>query len=119
MPASPLTRRDALRLMTGSFAAIAQAQTPKPNILLVYADDLGWGDVSINGRKDWPTPNLDRLAGEGPVFSRWYTGAPLCAPSRGCLLTGKYTIHNGVRNNSGDIPDSEVTLAEALKTLGY
>ncbi|HTM48000.1 MAG TPA: sulfatase-like hydrolase/transferase [Bryobacteraceae bacterium] len=121
MPAACWTRRDALRVMTGAAAAHAssQAQTPRPNILLVYADDLGWGDVSFNGRRDWPTPNLDRLAREGTVFSRWYTGAPLCAPSRGCLLTGKYTIHNGVRNNGSDIPSSEVTLAEALKTLGY
>jgi arylsulfatase A-like enzyme len=121
MPAARWTRRDALRVITGAGVAHAfpQAQTPRPNILLVYADDLGWGDVSINGRKDWPTPNLDRLAREGTVFSRWYTGAPLCVPSRGCLLTGKYTIHNGVRNNGSDIPSSEVTLAEALKTLGY
>src|SRR5216117_2611396 len=116
-----MNRRDALRMLTGATAAhaLASAQTTRPNILLVYADDLGWGDVSINGRKDWPTPTLDRLAREGTVFSRWYTGSPLCAPSRACLLTGKYSIHNGVRNNASDIPSSEVTLAEALKTLGY
>jgi len=108
-------------MLTGATTAhaLAPAQTARPNILLVYADDLGWGDVSINGRKDWPTPTLDRLAREGTVFSRWYTGSPLCAPSRACLLTGKYSIHNGVRNNGSDIPSSEVTLSEALKTLGY
>jgi len=53
------------------------------------------------------------------VFNRWYTAAPLCAPSRACLLTGRYTIHNTVRNNAVDLPASEVTLAEALKPLGY
>ena len=95
------------------------AQTRKPNFLFLFADDLGWGDVGFNGRRDWQTPNLDRLASQGTVFNRWYTGTPLCAPSRACLLTGKYGIHNGVRNNSADLPAGETTLAEALKALGY
>ena len=86
-----------------------------PNIVLIYADDLGWGDVGFNGRTEWATPNLDRLARSGTVFKRWYTAAPICAPSRACLLTGKSTIHCGVGNNGADLPDSEVTLAEALK----
>src|SRR2546427_11205402 len=106
MNRSRWSRRDALRLLTGAATThmLAPAQPARPNILLVYTDDLGWGEVSINGRKDWPTPTLDRLAREGTVFSRWYGGAPLCAPSRACLLTGKYSIHNGVRNNASDIP---------------
>jgi len=119
MPAP--TRRDALRLFgagaLSTFAASAQAR--RPNLLFLYADDFGWGDASVNGRGDWPMPNLDRLASQGTVFNRWYTAAPLCAPSRACLLTGKYTIHNTVRNNSVDLPASEVTIAEALKPLGY
>jgi arylsulfatase A len=80
---------------------------------------MGWADVGFNGRKEWATPNIDRLAREGTVFDRWYTAMPLCAPSRACLLTGKYTIHNGVRTNGADIPASETTIAEALKPRGY
>ncbi|HZN57577.1 MAG TPA: sulfatase-like hydrolase/transferase [Planctomycetota bacterium] len=92
---------------------------PRPNIVLILADDLGWGDVAFNGRKEWGTPNLDRLAREGMVFPRWYSAATVCAPSRAAILTGKYGIHNGVTRNSDDLPLSEVTLAEALKARGY
>lgn len=117
----PYTRRDALRLITAGAAApfILRAQPRRPNLLFIYADDMGWGDASFNGRKDWPMPNLDRLGSQGTVFDRWYTAMPLCAPSRACLLTGKYTIHNRVRNNGADLPKEEVTLAEAVKPLGY
>lgn len=90
-----------------------------PNILLILADDLGWGDVGFNGRKDWRTPHLDRLASQGTTFTRWYAGAVVCAPSRGVLLTGKYTIHNGLIRNGDDLPAGEVTIAEALKQRGY
>src|SRR4051812_42867361 len=67
----------------------------RPNIVLIYADDLGWGDVGFNGRRDWATPHLDALAAQGTVFRRFYTAAVLCAPSRAAMLTGKDTIHNG------------------------
>ncbi|MFB3827827.1 MAG: sulfatase-like hydrolase/transferase [Bryobacteraceae bacterium] len=116
----PITRRDALRLLpAGALGGVLHAQARRPNIIMIYADDLGWGDVGFNGRKTWETPNLDRLAAEGTRFTRWYSGAVVCAPSRGCLLTGKYTIHNGLRTNGNDLPASEVTIAEALKGLGY
>lgn len=91
----------------------------KPNFVFLFADDLGWSDVGFNGRKDWPTPNLDKLASRGTVFKRWYTAAVVCAPSRAALMTGKYGIHNGVSGNSDDLPANEVTLAEALKKQGY
>jgi arylsulfatase A len=115
------TRRDVLRLFSaGALAPLgSSAQPRKSNLLFIYADDLGWGDVSFNGRKEWPTPNLDRLAAEGTVFNRWYTASPLCAPSRACMLTGRYTIHNTVRTNGDDLPSSEITIAEALKPHGY
>jgi arylsulfatase A-like enzyme len=112
-----LTRRDVLRLF--SAAAVPQLSARRPNLLILYADDMGWSDVGFNGRRDWATPNLDRLASQGTRFTRWYTGSPLCAPSRACLLTGRYTIHHGVKNNSTDIPKSEVTIAEALQPSGY
>jgi arylsulfatase A-like enzyme len=98
---------------------LAFAQDRKPNILIIYADDLGFGDVPFNGRKDWQTPNLDRLAKEGTVFKRWYTASPVCTPSRGALLTGKYTIHNACTHLGSVLPSSEVTIAEALKPAGY
>ena len=121
MNKASFSRREAFRLFGGAATAgqFGRAQTRRPNIVFIYADDLGWGDVSFNGRKEWPTPNLDRLAAEGTVFNRWYSGAPLCGPSRACLLTGKYTIHHSVRNNATAIPLSEVTIAKALKPLGY
>jgi arylsulfatase A-like enzyme len=97
---------------------LAAAERP-PNIVLIVADDLGWGDVGFNGRTEWKTPNLDRLARQGTLFRRWYVGAVVCAPSRACFLTGKYGIHNGVTTNSQDLPSEEVTIAEALKPAGY
>src|SRR5689334_8859074 len=91
-----------------------------PNIIMILADDLGWGDVSFNGRTEWSTPNLDRMAKEGTCFKRWYTAAVVCAPSRAALMTGRYSIHNGVTGNGSlDLPAEEVTIAEALKPRGY
>ncbi len=90
-----------------------------PNILLIVADDLGWGDVGFNGRAEWKTPQLDRLASGGVILKRCYTASPVCGPSRSALLTGKYTIHTGVRRNDQDLPSEEVTIAEALKPCGY
>jgi arylsulfatase A len=91
---------------------------PRPNIIVILADDLGWGDVGFNGRKDYITPNLDRLASQGLRFTRWHTGAVVCGPSRAVLLTGKYTIHCGVTANNQEIPE-QPTIASALKKAGY
>ena len=97
----------------------AAGGTRAPNIVLIVADDLGWGDVGFNGRMEWSTPRLDLLAKQGRVFQRCYTAAVVCAPSRAAFLTGKSTIHSGVRRNDEDLPSEEVTIAEALKPLGY
>ncbi len=99
-------------------SARAAPQRP-PNVVLILADDLGWADVGFNGRKEWRTPHLDRLAAQGTVFRRWYVAGVVCAPSRAALLTGRYGIHNGVVANNDDLPDEEVTIAEALKRQGY
>ena len=90
-----------------------------PNVVLIVADDMGWSDVGFNGRREWKTPNLDRLARQGTVFRRWYTAGVTCAPSRAALMTGKYPIHCGVSANNQDLPATEVTVAEALKARGY
>jgi len=103
----------------GIQAGTVLAADRAPNILLIVADDLGWGDVGFNGREEWTTPNLDRLAAHGVVLKRCYSAAPICGPSRGAYLTGKYTIHTGVRRNDQDLPTEEVTIAEALKHRGY
>jgi arylsulfatase A-like enzyme len=113
--------RSVLLLLVLLFTPTAvRAAEARPNIILIYADDLGYADVSFNGRKEWSTPNLHRLSQEGTVFRRWYTAGVVCAPSRAAMLTGRYGIHNGVTgNNSLDLPAEEVTIAEALKSSGY
>jgi len=106
-------------LSLGVSTARAAPAPRRPNILMIFADDLGWGDVGFNGRTDWKTPHLDRLAAQGTMFRRWYTAGVVCAPSRAALMTGKYGIHNGVSGNSDDLPAEEVTIPEALKKQGY
>ena len=105
--------------MFAACGSIALGNEQPPNIVLIVADDLGWGDVGFNGRTEWSTPNLDRLAGQGVVLKRCYSAATVCAPSRAAFLTGKYTIHSGVRRNDEDLPAEEVTIAEALRSHGY
>lgn len=103
-----------------SFAAVARAADRPPNVLLIYCDDLGYGDVGFDGRKTWQTPTLDAFAKSGTTFRRFYTASVVCAPSRGALMTGRQSIHNGVLGNSSyDLPSGEVTIAEALKERGY
>src|SRR6516225_8570984 len=92
-------------------ARAAPKAPARPNFVLILADDLGWGDVGFNGRTEWRTPHLDRLAAQGTVFSRWYTASVVCAPSRAALMTGRYTIHSGVSGNNDDLPQNAVTLA--------
>jgi len=104
--------------------APAQAQGPtqstRPNILLIQADDLGYGDISAYGQTQFTTPNIDRLAREGMRFTNYYAGSTVCAPSRAALMTGIHTGHAWVRGN-GDIPlrDEDVTIAMVLRDAGY
>ena len=96
-----------------------------PNIVVILADDLGWGDLSCYGQKKFATPNLDRLAVEGMRFTQAYAGAPGGAASRGALLTGLHTGHARIRGNHG--PDGhpvalrpeDGTLTEVMKRAGY
>ncbi|MCU0978549.1 MAG: sulfatase-like hydrolase/transferase [Pirellulaceae bacterium] len=71
----------------------------KPNVVFVLADDLGWGELGCYGQQKIPTPNIDRLAGQGMRFTQHYSGAPVCAPSRCVLMTGKHLGHAEVRGN--------------------
>ena len=78
-----------IAIFTGLFGVVACAADRKPNVVVILADDLGISDLSCYGRADQPTPNLDRLAGEGIRFTQAYAAAPLCSPSRAALMTGK------------------------------
>ncbi len=102
----------------------------KTNIVFILADDLGYGEVGAYGQTKIKTPNLDRLAEQGMRFTHHYTGAPVCAPARCVLLTGKHLGHAEIRNNrdSGNgrpfpgqwpITAEATTMAESLKTAGY
>jgi len=93
---------------------------PYPNIILVMADDMGWGDAGFQGNDTILTPNLDRLAGAGIRFNRFYAAAPVCSPTRGSCLTGRHPYRYGIYGaNVGKMKDAEITLAEVVKTIGY
>ncbi len=86
----------------------------KPNIILIFCDDLGYGDLSSYGSETIKTPRLDMLAKEGTSFTDFYV-QPVCGPSRSALLTGRYPV----RSAGWSMPESEITIAEALKKNGY
>ena len=91
-----------------------------PNIILVMADDLGYGDVGYNGNTIVKTPNLDAMASEAIRFDRFYSGAPVCSPTRGSCLTGRHPYRYDIPwAGRHPLPASEITIAEALKTKGY
>ncbi len=111
---------------------LAPATENRPNIIYIYADDLGYNEVGAYGQEKIRTPNLDRLAAEGMRFTQHYSGSAVCAPSRAVLLTGKHSGHAFIRGNKelgGWGPDEpegqwplaaeEVTLAEILQQNGY
>ncbi|MEV0621016.1 arylsulfatase [Nonomuraea sp. NPDC050404] len=106
-------------------ATVRRGSLPtRPNILLILADDLGWGEIGSNGQRLISTPNLDRLAAEGVQFKTAYSGAPLCAPARCALLTGLHAGHGTVRDNPEGGPqlaltEADVTFAEVLQLSGY
>lgn len=106
--------------------AIGAAARP-PNVVIIFADDLGYGDLGCYGHPSIRTPNLDRMATEGLRFTDFYVAAEVCTPSRAALLTGRYPLRSGMAgarrvlfpNSKGGLPREEVTIAEALKAKGY
>ncbi len=103
-------------LIAGTYAA-------KPNLVIFYADDLGWGELGCQGNKEIPTPHIDSIATNGVRFTNGYVAATYCSPSRAGLLTGRYPTRfghefNSVANVTG-LHLKEVTLADRLKQLGY
>lgn len=107
---------------------LSLARGEQPNFVLIYADDLGYGDLGCYGNPTIRTPNLDRMAAEGMRFTQFYSASSVCTPSRAALMTGRLPIRSGMcsdqrrvlfPNSGGGIPASELTLAEALKSQGY
>ena len=99
-----------------------------PNVVIIFADDMGYGDMSNNGHPSIRTPYLDRIAYEGQKWSNFYVAAPVCTPSRAALLTGRYPIRNGMCSSvsqvlfpesTGGLPESEITIADLLSGEGY
>ena len=101
------------------------AAVNKPNIIILFADDLGYGDLQIYGHPTSSTPNLNSMASEGLVLTQFYSANPVCSPSRAALMTGRYPPRTGIwprvlnPNSIGGLPHNETTIAEALKTAGY
>ncbi len=128
---TPLTRRDFMKSAAASAAILALADLDfaaaddgPPNIVFILADDLGYGDLGCYGSKTILTPNLDRLAADGVRFECFYSGAPVCTPSRVALLTGRHPVRVGLDRVLGakatsGLPESEVTLAQVLRKAGY
>ncbi|MCL6554611.1 MAG: sulfatase-like hydrolase/transferase, partial [Firmicutes bacterium] len=117
-----MERRQFLACLGGAALTTGAAERPRPNIVLILADDLGYGDLGCYGQRQIETPNLDRLAAEGVRFTQAYAGSTVCAPSRCALETGYHTGHARTRGNKyPDLPlrPEDVTVGELLKQAGY
>jgi arylsulfatase A-like enzyme len=103
-----------------SFSALGQS--PQPNIVIILADDLSYGDVSCNGCPDYTSPNIDALGANGVWCSSGYVTHPFCSPSRAGLITGRYQQRFGHENqpqNQAELPLQELPLSQMLDSVGY
>jgi arylsulfatase A-like enzyme len=126
-----------LRAAAASLLALAQVSVPaagaeRTNVVIILADDLGYGDLGCYGHPKFKTPSIDRLASEGVRLTNFYTPCPYCAPTRVALQTGRYQFRSGVTGNPFPredlggvrggheigIPASEITLGEAFQAAG-
>ncbi|QDU62372.1 Arylsulfatase precursor [Planctomycetes bacterium Pan216] len=119
-------------LLANTLTANEAETAPKPNVIIIFADDLGDGDLGVQGHERFKTPNLDRMAADGIRLTDFYVTTPFCAPSRAALLTGRYPFRNGMTRNPHPLGDlgrsqadefglspNELTLAEVFKQSGY
>ena len=126
-----VTRRNFWNTLTaaGVCSALSSAPTRTPNIIMILADDLGYADISAYKVNRFETPNIDRIGMEGVRFTDGYASAPVCAPSRAGLLTGRYQERFGFEYNGGPaqrdltsgfgLAPGEITIAQLLKDSGY
>jgi hypothetical protein len=95
---------------------VVNPDAPRPNVIIIYCDDLGYGDLGVYGSKAIRTPNVDRLAAGGSRFTHYYTSSAVCAPSRAGLLTGRYPFRTGVIGNP--YPGDEALGRRVVRKLG-
>ncbi len=137
MPPNPILKISAFffsLFCTFILQSFGQSGADKPNIIFIMADDLGYADLGCYGQKIIATPNIDKMASEGTLFTQVYSGSPVCAPARSTLMTGQHTGHTTVRGNfskgvepvselaqAGRVPlnAEDVTVAEVLQDAGY
>ncbi|NQT27051.1 sulfatase [candidate division KSB1 bacterium] len=114
-------------LALSGFMSCADGKKP-PNFVLIFCDDLGYGDLGSFGHPTIRTPNLDRMAVEGQRWTQFYAAAPVCTPSRAALMTGRYPVRSGMcsdkrgvlfPDSAGGLPETEITIATALKSKSY
>lgn len=106
-------------LLQSSVFLFAAATPPRPHIVLVMADDMGWGQTGYIGHPILKTPNLDAMAAAGLRLDRFYAGAPNCSPTRGTVMTGRTNDRGGVQNHGYALRLQEKTIARALRDAGY
>ena len=125
---SRLAPASLLVLTLSLLACQAPPEAVRPNLIVIFCDDLGYGDLGSFGHPTIRTPNLDRMAREGQKWTHFYSAASVCTPSRAALLTGRLPVRNGMMSpkhrvlfpdSASGIPEAEVTLAEALRDAGY
>ncbi|HOV78223.1 MAG TPA: sulfatase-like hydrolase/transferase, partial [Sedimentisphaerales bacterium] len=126
-------RRDFLKLLgaasltTGANVTRGNTAGPKPNILVILVDDLGYGDLSCYGAKDLKSPNIDRLVASGMRIDPFYANCPVCSPTRASLLSGRYpdlvgvpgVIRTNIRDNWGHLSSQAILLPVLLRRAGY
>lgn len=118
-----ISRRAFLAAAAALMPAVAGREQQRPNVVLILADDLGYGDLGCYG-SSIRTPNLDNIASEGVLFRHFYSASPVCSPSRAALMTGRYPTRVGIPSvlwpaDQRGLPDTEMTIATVLKQRGY
>ena len=128
MNLSRLARISILALAVPGFACQSASEPIQLNFVVIFCDNLGYGDLGSFGHPTIRTPNLDRMAEEGQKWTNFYAAASVCTPSRAALLTGRLPVRSGMMSperrvlfpdSPGGIPEAEITLAEVLKDRGY